>query len=62
MILIVGSWDQVKDDVDLVKQTKIKTFELFRRDSRNVEIITFDELFERAKFIVESKESSQDKN
>jgi hypothetical protein len=27
--------------------------ELFRRDSRNVEILTFDELFERAKFIVE---------
>ena len=55
VILILGSWDQIKNDVDLVKQTKIKTFELFRRDSRNVEILTFDELFERAKFIVENK-------
>lgn len=55
VILILGNWDQIKNDVDLVKQTKIKTFELFRRDSRNVEIITFDELFERAKFIVENK-------
>ena len=55
VILILGKWDQIKNDVDLVKQTKIKTFELFRRDSRNVEIITFDELFERAKFIVENK-------
>lgn len=54
VILIIGSWDQVKDDVDLVKQTKIKTFELFRRDSRNIEIITYDELYERAKFITES--------
>ena len=55
VILILGNWDQIKNDVDLVRQTKIKTFELFRRDSRNVEIITFDELFERAKFIVENK-------
>jgi len=55
VVLILGNWDQIKNDVDLVKQTKIKTFELFRRDSRNVEIITFDELLERAKFIVEHK-------
>jgi len=27
------------------------TFELFRRDSRTLEIVTFDELFDRAKFI-----------
>ncbi|MDO8657801.1 MAG: DUF4263 domain-containing protein, partial [Candidatus Levybacteria bacterium] len=49
VILIIGNWGQVKDDVDLVKQTKIKTFELFRRDSRNIEIITYDELYDRAK-------------
>jgi hypothetical protein len=55
VILILGNWDQIKNDVDLVRQTKIKTFELFRRDSRNVEIITFDELYERACFIVHEK-------
>jgi hypothetical protein len=55
VILIIGSWDQIKNDVDLAKKTKIKTFELFRRDSRNVEIITFDELYERAYFIVYEK-------
>lgn len=54
VILIIGNWGQVKDDVDLVKQTKIKTFELFRRDSRNIEIITYDELYDRAKYIVNS--------
>jgi hypothetical protein len=54
VILIVGHWDQIKDDVDLIKKTKIKTFELFRRDSRNIEIITYDELYDRAKFIVNS--------
>jgi hypothetical protein len=27
------------------------TFELFRRDLRTIDILTFDELFERAQFI-----------
>lgn len=54
VVLLIGSWDQIKDDVDLIKQTKIKTFELFRRDSRNIEIITYDELYDRAKYIVNS--------
>lgn len=54
VILIIGNWDQIKSDVDLVKQIKIKTFELFRRDSRNIEIITYDELYERARYIVNS--------
>lgn len=55
VILILGNWNQIKNDVDLAKRIKIKTFELFRRDSRNVEIITFDELYERAYFIVYEK-------
>lgn len=54
VILIIGNWNQIKDDVDLIKQIKTKTFELFRRDSRNIEFITYDELYERAKFIVEN--------
>ena len=37
-----------------------KTFELFRRDSRNVEIITYDELYDRARFIVQGSENSND--
>lgn len=32
--------------------TRSKTFELFRRNNRNIDIITFDELFERAYHIV----------
>lgn len=31
------------------------TFELFRRESRNMEILTFDELFERACYKSEGK-------
>jgi|694.fasta_scaffold129332_2 hypothetical protein len=54
-ILIIGSWSEVANCGDLEKQIKEKTFELFRRDSRNIEIITVDELYERACFIVNDK-------
>jgi len=54
IILIIGDWKELENSSNtLEKEIKKKTLELFRRDSRNVEILTFDELFERAKFIVE---------
>ncbi len=54
-ILIIGCWSEI-DGEDLgIKSVKEKTFELFRRDSRNVDIITYDELFERANFIVKNE-------
>ncbi len=40
---------------DLETKTKKRTFELFRRDSRNIDIVTFDELYERAYFIVHNE-------
>lgn len=43
------SWDE-----EWIKEIKRKTFELFRRDSRNIEIITYKELYDRAKFIIEN--------
>lgn len=57
VILIIGCWDQVEQSVDSsgIKAIKRKTFELFRRDSRNIEIITYDELYERARFIVKNE-------
>ncbi|MDI5894802.1 Shedu anti-phage system protein SduA domain-containing protein [Flavobacterium algoritolerans] len=53
-ILIIRNWDEVNlsDESYNVKRIKRKTFELFRRDSKNIEIITYDELYERASFIV----------
>lgn len=52
--MIIGHWSELKMSTNkLEEEIKKKTFELYRRDSRNIEIITFDELFERAKFIVE---------
>lgn len=51
-ILVIGSERAFKSDSPKEREIKLRTFELFRRDSRNVEILTFDELSERAKFIV----------
>jgi hypothetical protein len=53
VVLIIGDWQRMAFDNDLQKEIKEKTFELFRRDSRNIEMITFDELFDRAKYIAE---------
>jgi hypothetical protein len=46
-ILVIGHTGQLAD------LEKRNTFELFRRNVVNPEILTFDELYERAKFIVE---------
>ena len=54
VVLIIGHWNQLDESIStLEREIKKKTFELFRRDSRNVEFITFDELYERATYIVE---------
>lgn len=54
-ILIIGSWSELdKSKNAQEKKIKEKTFELFRQNSKNIEIITFDELYERAKFIVQN--------
>jgi len=56
VILLIGHWKQLTDSKsDLEREIKKKTFELFRTDSRNIEILTYDELYDRAKFIVEGK-------
>lgn len=52
-ILIIGKWTELdKSKNAQEKKIKEKTFELFRQNSKNVEIITFDELYARAEFIV----------
>ena len=53
-ILIIGNSKKQIHEIRNITERELKsdTFELFRRDSRNVEIITYDELYERAKFIV----------
>ena len=50
--LVVGRERSFEGDTPKEREIKLRTFELFRRDSRNIEILTFDELYERAMFIV----------
>lgn len=56
-ILIIGDTSQFVGE-DRERRIKAKTFELFRRDSRNIEILTYDEVYKRAKYLVDSQEDS----
>lgn len=51
-LLVIGDDTAFQASSKREEQLKLRTFELFRRDTRNVEIVTFTELFERASFIV----------
>ncbi len=54
VVLIMGHWNQLTESSnELEIEIKKKTFELFRNDSRNIEILTYDELYDRARYIVE---------
>jgi hypothetical protein len=50
-ILVIGSHSNI-DGTARDKTMKSKTLELYRRNLRCIEILTYDELFERAKYIV----------
>lgn len=52
--LVIGSLKEFETE-NGVNQDKYSSFELFRRNTLNPEIITFDELYERARYIVESE-------
>lgn len=54
--LVVGSLGEFVGDHG-VNQERYRSFELFRRNVNSPEIITFDELYERARFIVGQHES-----
>jgi hypothetical protein len=47
-IIVIGSLSQLTD------RSRRETFQRFRKSIHGIDIITFDELFERAKFIVEN--------
>ncbi|MCF8359271.1 MAG: DUF4263 domain-containing protein [Prolixibacteraceae bacterium] len=59
--LIIGSHSSFQGGFG-INEDKFSSFELFRQSVQNPEIITFDELFERAKYIVETNESNNTTN
>jgi len=54
--LVVGNLSSFESDHG-VNQDQFRSFELFRRNTFSPEIITFDELYERAKFMVHQNET-----
>jgi hypothetical protein len=55
-ILVIGSRDEFShSENSRGANVKRDTFELFRRENRTIDIVTFDELLERARFITRSK-------
>ena len=57
--LIVGSLSEFNTP-NGINEDKFSSFELFRQSLSSPEIITFDELYERTRFIVESSENVSD--
>lgn len=58
--LVIGSLSQFKGEHG-INEGKYSSFELFRRNIQNPEIITFDELYERARYIVTSTQQEMEK-
>jgi hypothetical protein len=56
-ILVIGSLSQLNQDQDpAVNRAMRETFERFRQSIHGICIITYDELYERARYIVESND------
>jgi len=55
--VVIGNLSEFKNDSG-VNEDKFSSFELFRQNQFNPEIITFDELYERAKYIVRTNEGT----
>ncbi len=55
-VVVIGCLDEFRSSYG-VNELKYSSFELFRRNTMNPEIITFDELYDRARFIVELAET-----
>ncbi len=53
--LVIGSLNEFVTEKG-INEIKYSSFELFRRSINGIEILTFDELFERASFIVKESE------
>lgn len=60
-VIVIGSLDEFTKD-DRINEDKFSSFQLFRRDLKDTEIITFDELYERARHIVSSLESGTEES
>lgn len=51
-VVVIGDLSQLEADTGELNHEKVSAFELYRRSTNDVEILTFDELYARARFIV----------
>jgi hypothetical protein len=58
--LVIGSLAEFAT-TNGVNEERFRSFELFRRNTLSPEIITFDELYDRARFIVQQHEAKAQK-
>ena len=54
-VVVAGQLRQLVDGEE-INVEKLTSFEMWRRGELDVEVLTFDELYERARFIVEKQE------
>ena len=55
-ILVIGARSEfLRSENPRTTNVMRDTFELFRRENRSIDIVTFDELLERARFITRSR-------
>jgi hypothetical protein len=54
--LIIGNLEEFSGKHG-INEDKYSSFEMFRQGQRNIEVITFDELYQRAQFIVKNSEN-----
>jgi predicted transcriptional regulator len=59
--VIIGNLSEFKNEIG-INEDKFSSFELFRQNQINPEIITFDELYERAKYIIRNNEGNESTN
>lgn len=58
-VLVIGRLDEFQSEKG-INEPKFSSFELLRRQMSSPEVMTFDELYERARFIVEASEDLRD--
>lgn len=59
--LVVGNLSEFETEHG-INEARYRSFEDYRRNLRQPEILTFDELYQRARFIVEEAESADEQN
>lgn len=59
-VVIVGNTREFQDEHEDLNRDKVRSFELYRSNQRHVDIVTYDELFQKTKTLIDLLEGSTD--